>query len=195
MPLSEPGQPRDPVHARAVECRSYRRADGMWDVEGHLTDVKSYSFRNRFRGEVRPGEPIHDMRLRLTVDADYVVREVEAATDAGPYESCPAILPAFQKLKGMRIGPGWRRAVRRELGGVQGCTHLVDLLDPIATVALHTVRWSGSAPADRGRRPPEKPAPPLDACHVWAADGELVRTEYPEHHRERGARRPAGSGG
>ena len=25
-------------------CTGYRRADGLWDVEGHLTDVKTYAF-------------------------------------------------------------------------------------------------------------------------------------------------------
>ena len=157
----------------------------MWDIEGHLSDVKAYPFNNQFRGEVQPGEPLHDMWLRLTVDRDYIVQEVEAVTDAGPYELCPAILPAFQKLKGLKIGRGWNRAVRERLGGSRGCTHLVDLLRPIATVALHTVRWSNSSPANRSDRPgDEKPklAPPLDTCHVWARDGELIRTEYPEYY-------------
>ena len=179
MPLSTPELEREPIHTRAMECRSFRRADGLWDIEGHLTDVKSYPFLNDFRGEVKPGEPLHDMWLRLTVDGDFVVRTVEAVTDAGPHALCPAILPSFRKLEGMRIGPGWNRGVRETLGGALGCTHLVDLLRPIATVAFHTLRWSNSAPANRGRKMRTKP--PLDTCHVWASDGELIRTSYPEY--------------
>lgn len=106
MPLSKPEFEREPIHTRAMECRSFRRADGLWDIEGHLTDVKSYPFLNDFRGEVKPGEPLHDMWLRLTVDGDFVVRAVEAVTDAGPYSLCPAILPSFRKLEGVKIGPG-----------------------------------------------------------------------------------------
>ncbi|MEX2453057.1 MAG: DUF2889 domain-containing protein [Rhodospirillaceae bacterium] len=187
MPLSPLDVDREPIHTRAIECRSFRRSNGLWDIEGHLTDVKTYPFVNSFRGEIRPGEPIHDMWLRLTVDREFIVRAVEAVTDKGPYELCPAILPSFQKLNGLKIGPGWNRRVREALGGALGCAHLVDLLRPIATVAFHTVRWSESAPANRGEaeKPTEKPRaasrPPLNTCHVWASDGEKVRQEYPDY--------------
>lgn len=182
MPLSPPDADREPIHTRSMECRSFRRSDGLWDIEGHLTDIKSYSFFNDFRGEIPPGEPLHDMWLRLTVDRDFMVREVEVTTDKGPYEICPAILPQFQKLKGLKIGPGWNRRVRENLGGSRGCAHLVDLLRPIATVAFHTVQWSDSAPANKGETRERVSRPPLNTCHVWAADGEKVRTEFPEFY-------------
>lgn len=182
MPLTEVTVDRDPIHTRAIECRSYRRADGLWDIEGHLTDIKAYSFSNSFRGEIVPGEPLHDMWIRLTVDRDFIVQSVDAVTDAGPYALCPAILPSFQKLKGLKIGPGWNRRVREHLGGSKGCAHLVDMLKPIATVAFHTVRWSDSAPANEGGQPEKVSRPPVNTCHVWAADGELIRTEHPDFY-------------
>ena len=185
MPLSVPDVERDPIHTRAIECRSFRRADGLWDIEGHLTDIKAYPFVNEFRGEIKPGEPLHDMWLRLTVDRDFVVRGVEVHTDKGPYELCPAILPSFQKLRGLRIGPGWNRHVREHLGGARGCAHLVDLLRPMATVAFHTVRWSDSAPANQGEQAASQSKPPLNTCHVWASDGEMVRTDHPEFYTGR----------
>lgn len=193
MPLSTPDIDREPIHTRAIECRSYRRGDGLWDIEGHLTDVKSYPFVNEFRGEIPPGEPLHDMWLRLTVDRTFTVRNVEVTTDKGPYEICPAILPRFKLLEGLTIGPGWNRAVRERLGGGHGCAHLVDMLRPIATVAFHTVQWSVSAPANAGDGESDPaaadtttkrvPRPPINTCHVWAADGEKVRREYPEYYR------------
>ena len=182
MPLTEVTVDRDPIHTRAIECRSYRRADGLWDIEGHLTDIKAYSFSNSFRGEIVPGEPLHDMWIRLTVDRNFIVQSVDAVTDAGPYALCPAILPSFQKLKGLKIGPGWNRRVREHLGGSKGCAHLVDMLKPIATVAFHTVRWSDSAPANEGGQPEKVSRPPVNTCHVWAADGELIRTEHPDFY-------------
>ena len=121
MPLTPPAT-REAIHHRRIDCRGYRRADGLWDIEGHLTDVKSYPFENAWRGEIQPGEPIHDMWLRLTLDDELTVIEVEAATAAGPFPICGAITPAFATLAGLRIGPGWRREVQRRLGGVNGCT-------------------------------------------------------------------------
>ncbi len=41
MPLSAPA-PRQLMHNRAIECRGYQREDGMWDIEGHLVDTKTY---------------------------------------------------------------------------------------------------------------------------------------------------------
>ncbi len=84
MPLSEVTVERDPIHTRAIECRSYRRADGLWDIEGHLTDIKAYPFLNSFRGEVVPGEPLHDMWIRLTVDGEFIIQKVEPVGSSRP---------------------------------------------------------------------------------------------------------------
>lgn len=174
--LSAPAA-REPIHHRRIDCRGYRRADGLWDIEGHLTDVKSYSFDNEYRGGIEVGEPIHDMWLRLTLDDELTVIRAEAATAAGPFAVCPAINPAFAKLEGLRIGPGWRRAVQTRLGGIQGCTHLVELLGPLATTAYQTIFvWRAQhEPAVEQDRPP----PHLDSCHALARDGDLVRRHYP----------------
>ena len=49
MPLS-PSAPRQLMHNRAIECRGYEREDGLWDIEGHLVDTKTYAdVRARYR--------------------------------------------------------------------------------------------------------------------------------------------------
>lgn len=176
MPLPEPA-PRAPIHTRRVECRGYRREDGLWDIEGALVDIKAYTFTNSFRGDIRPGEPLHAMQIRLTIDDELVIRDVVAVTDAAPYAVCPAIAPAFAKLVGLRIGGGWRKEVLARLGGVQGCTHLVELLWPMATAAYQTVYpiLARERPAAAETRAPAH----LDTCHALARDGEIVRREHP----------------
>lgn len=188
MSLS-PSAPREPIHHRRIDCRGYRRADGLWDIEGHLTDTKSYAFTNSFRGEIAPDEPVHDMWLRLTLDDALTVIRAEAATEAGPFAVCPAITPAFAKLEGLTIGPGWRRAVQARLGGVQGCTHLVELLGPLATTAYQTIHpWRA-----RHQPPAQTDRPPahLDSCHALARDGEVVRRHYPRWYTGPPAEREA----
>jgi hypothetical protein len=44
----------------------YQREDGMWDIEGHLRDIKGYAFESEWRGKVEEGTPVHDMWIRLT---------------------------------------------------------------------------------------------------------------------------------
>ncbi len=190
MPLSPPAE-REPLHRRLIDCRGYRRSDGLWDVEGHITDTKTYSFANQDRGEIRAGEPLHEMWIRLTVDDDMVVRAVEAVTDAGPYRICPDITPAFAALKGLRIAPGWTKAVKQRLGGVHGCTHLVELLGPVATVVYQTLvslrmKKLNATPPDR------KPAV-IDSCHAYRSDGEVVRRRWPNFYTgDKAAESPTG---
>ncbi len=177
MPLPS-AAPREPLHHRAVDCCGYRRADGLFDIEARLTDTKGYGVDNRWRGRLEPGAAIHDMWLRLTVDLDLKIVAVEAATDAAPFPVCAAITPAFRQLEGLTIGAGWRREVIKRLGGVKGCTHLVELLGPLATAAIQTV-----GPLRRAEIPPDPAAGPprhLDGCHALRRDGPVVREHHPE---------------
>jgi len=186
MPLSQ-SKPRQPIHTRQIECRGFRREDGLWDIEGHLTDVKTYGFDGEFRGPVPAGEPVHEMWIRITVDDELVVREIEAVTDKSPYPVCPAITPNFQRLSGLSLRPGFLSKVRERLGGVEGCTHLVELMGPIATTAYQTIypyrhrvlREAGAPPLNP--KPGEKPRL-IDTCHAYKRDGEVVKRLWPEFH-------------
>ena len=180
MPLPEPGE-REHLHTRRYEFQGFRRADGLWDIEGRLTDVKTYAFDNEHRGGIEAGEAIHDMWIRLTLDDDFVVREVEAATEAGPYAACPHAAPNLKGIKGAKAGPGWHRAVRERVGGLEGCTHLTEMLGAMATVAFQTIY-----PARR--RDAKKTAPPtrtprlIDSCHALRSDGEVVKKTWPDFY-------------
>ena len=88
MPLSQPAD-RERLHTRSIEINGYRRADSQFDIEAHLTDVKSYGQTNYDRGFIDAGDPIHDMWLRLTVDESMQINAVEAVSDKTPYQLCP----------------------------------------------------------------------------------------------------------
>jgi hypothetical protein len=186
MPLSPPAERRQ-YHTRDIQCRGYFRADGLWDIEGQMTDVKTYDFSNSDRGEVKAGEPVHAMHIRLTLDDSFEIKAVEAATDHGPFSVCAAIAPSYEKLVGVKIGPGFRKAVKDRLGGVAGCTHLTELLYPMATVAYQTLYASrNQARRDAGlpveedfNRPKRKPRQ-IDSCHALRADGPVVRDQWPD---------------
>ena len=187
MPLSSPADRRQ-IHDRTVQCRGFRRADGLWDIEGHLTDVKTYAFGNAFRGVIEPGEPLHDMWLRLTVDDQLTIIAAEAVMDRFPYHICCDIAPAFKKLEGLRIGPGLWKEIRQRLGGVNGCTHLVELIRPVATTAFQTIypilaRERGELPDERHARAPSHKRPALlNTCHSYASDSEVVRIHWPDFY-------------
>ncbi len=178
MPLSEP-KPRKEVHTRKIVLRGYEREDGLYDIEAQLTDTKSYSFVSEHRGEVTPGTPLHGMWMRMTVDVSLNILECEAATDHGPYAACPSAAPNFSRLAGLRIRPGFLKEANSRVAGTVGCTHLRELLQQMATTAYQAVyaarerRW-----AEARERPEEKPAL-LDSCLAYAADGPVVRRQWP----------------
>src|SRR5262249_43965799 len=64
MPLSPPA-PREHLHTRNIECTGYLRTDGMWEVDAHLTDTKTYDFQSSERGDMPAGRHVHDMWIRL----------------------------------------------------------------------------------------------------------------------------------
>ena len=185
MPLSEPA-PRKLSHSRVLEIKGYERDDGLWDIEGHLTDIKPFPIGDRSGAEAKraPGEPIHDMWLRLTIDDGFEIRAAEAHMDHSPYSICPEVAPNFDRLAGLKIGPGWNRLVRERLGGVHGCTHLVEMLAQIATAAFQTL-WP--VRAQRYQKGSEAVPPPglINSCHSYRADGPVVQAKFPSRHRPR----------
>lgn len=179
MTLSKPVS-RKLLHNRKVECFGFERDDGLWDIEGHLVDTKTYDFANRDRGSIRAGEPLHEMWLRLTLDLDLKVHDVEARTVWGPYSICGDITEDFKALVGLSIKPGWTQKTRELLGGIKGCTHLVELLGPIATTAFQTV-YAARAQRSKAAGKRERPAL-IDSCHAWASDSPVVAKRFPEFY-------------
>ncbi len=128
------------MHTRTVECRGYLRDDGLWDIEGHLIDTKPFAIPNEDRGgEIPAGEPLHEMWIRLTVDTDLVVHDVEVCTDHSPYSVCGDIVENFKALKGSPSRPGGRRRPASCSAGPRDARTCVELLGPVATTAFQTV--------------------------------------------------------
>ena len=117
MPLPS-SAPRELKHTRAVTCHGYQREDGLFDIEGRMTDSKTYDIDNQDRGgQIKAGEYIHDMSIRLTLDLDFLIHQVEAVIDDSPFNACPRISERFKQLEGVRIAPGWNAQIRRMFAG------------------------------------------------------------------------------
>ncbi len=178
-PLSAPVE-RKHLHTRHYEFQGYQRADGLWDIEGHMTDTKTYSFPNAWRGEIKAGEPIHDMWIRLTLDDELVVQDIEAKTAGSPFRICGAITPAYAAMKGLKVGKGWNRRIKELFAGAHGCTHHTEMLGAMATVAFQTI----SSARKKWREPDGAKTRPslLDSCHAFASDGEIAKKNWPEFY-------------
>lgn len=176
MPLP-PSVPREELHLRRIEVRGYRRVDGLYDVEAHMVDTKAQALTVGAGRLVQPGEPVHDMSVRLVVNEQLDVIDVIACTDAAPHGICPEAPKTLQSLQGLRIGAGWSKAIGERLAGRKGCTHLTELLKPLATVAFQTL-WKvreNQPPAVDANGKPRK----IDSCYAYASDRDVVRDKWP----------------
>jgi Protein of unknown function (DUF2889) len=172
MPLSAPAVSRDPLHHRNISVRGYKRADGNFDIEGHLHDTKAVEFKVA-SGLRQPGESIHSMWLRITIDRTLTIVDAEACTDAMPYVGyCDQIGPAYKQLIGLAIRPGFSSRVKELFNSTRGCTHITDLISSVATTAFQTI-------AGQGLQDPQKMPYQLDKCHALALDAPAVARYYP----------------
>jgi Protein of unknown function (DUF2889) len=175
MPLT-PSTNRQALHHRAISARGYKRDDGLFEVEAHLQDTKSFDFK-LVSGVRDANTAIHEMWLRLIYDVSLTIIDAEAATDAAPYVgACETITPKYKQLIGMSMRPGFSEHVRNTFGSVAGCTHLTDLISIAATTAFQNL--AGQLPSDATRQPY-----PLNRCHALALDGAVVEEFYPQWHK------------
>jgi hypothetical protein len=175
MPLPISEIERELVHTRRVRYEGYKRADGLWDIEAHLTDVKNHDFALK-TGVRRAGLPVHDMTVRVTIDRKFNVVDAVAVSDAVPYPGgCETIGPAYRKLIGLNLVKKFRDAVKERLGGVQGCTHITEMLAGLPTAAIQSFAGEMREERPAGRKPFQ-----LDQCHAMDTSGETVLKWYPE---------------
>ncbi|SDP04403.1 DUF2889 domain-containing protein [Afipia sp. GAS231] len=172
------------MHTRTIECNGYLRDDGLWEVEARMRDTKPFSqSASRYREELKPGDSVHDIALRLAIDDSMTVREAQATMRATPYPTCIEVEPILQRLIGERIGSGWRKVVQSKLGRLESCTHLSELLGPAVTTLFQTMSH-GSNPegldslADQRART-ERPFF-VGGCHSWRNDGPIVADMFPQ---------------
>jgi hypothetical protein len=187
--LSEPSK-RTFINRRNIVCEGYQRDDGLLEIDAQLLDVLGFESTNPWRGTVSPGQPIHRMLVRLAFSTDMVIREVEVTTTNAPFPACREVPPVFRRLVGLKISRGFSREARARVGGTEGCTHLLAILDVIAATAMQTLATSIRGEGKRNVFSPVPGADPsrpplIDSCHGYAADGPVVETLWPLHYRPR----------
>lgn len=178
MPLPPPVE-RSEIHHRRIELRGYRRVDGLYDIDARMVDAKTSDLTLEGGRVVPRGDSIHDMSIRIVVDEDLNVIDIVASTDASPFGICREATRLLEAMKGRRIAPGWSAAVREQFAGRKGCTHLTELLGPVATVAfqaLSQVRNAKPPAVDTDGRPRK-----IDSCYAYASDREIVQRRWPMH--------------
>ena len=149
--------------------------------EMHMRRIETRAFARQ-----APSDAVHDIRVRLTLDDERIIRDVGVEMGSMPLGSCHEIKESLRPLIGECVGRGWRQILRK-IPRNATCVHVHEVLVPMATV-VHQGMSMG--------RDPEKPAivrdtsladQPffVDDCHSWRANGPVVAQFYPQFSRKR----------
>lgn len=187
MTLPAPA-PRKPLHTRKISFEGFLRDDGLWDIDAELVDTKTYPMHMRQGRSLEPGDPIHHMRIRVTVDDALKITDIATAMNSAPFPECQWAADPMKKLIGVTLGAGWRKAIESAIGGVGGCTHLRELLFNVATAAFQTIpTYRDQQREARGEVQKAGSAPPyyLGKCKAWDFDGPVVERVMPLFYRWR----------
>ncbi len=163
------------VHTRKIEINTFDLGNHRVLVEGELEDTR----RPPSSAEESETGPflVHHLVARIWVQGpDLTISAVDAGMKRIPRQECPEVLPAVQKLVGLKIITGFTQKVKDLIGNVKGCSHLTNLFLTLGPVAVQGY-W-----AAYGRRPEarslDNPAISrvIDSCHVWRKDGPYVQS-------------------
>jgi len=155
---------------------------------GAASRHQAFVQHDHFRGELQPGDPVHDIGLRLAVDDSLTIREAQAMMRATPFPTCIEVEPILQRLVGERIGKGGARSFGARWA-TGDCTHLSELLGPpsrrcfrrcpTANRRKPATRWTIIAPSPSGH------------FHRWLpflrTDGPVVAEIFPQFATTRSA--------
>jgi hypothetical protein len=173
------------LHDREYRVRAYRKTADLILIRGAVRDQKPPGLYL----EIDPDPlTIHHMQVEIDVELPSMeIKRAEVVFESHPNETCPDIVPHYDKLVGLSIARGFTHRVRELFGGPRGCTHTTALLQAMAPVAIQCI-WSmrasnaRQAAAQSGSATMRPTAEQLRAswqmnlntCHVWAEDSEWV---------------------
>ena len=159
---------RKAIHTRDIQSQVWLLDDELWEIEIRLLDTKGYDTRVGLDRELPAGDALHEMRIRLEVGFDQVIRKIDVAMPYTPFEICPGVMRNFDSLVGESMARGWNALLSERFSGAGGCRHLVDMLRSAATVLFQAMSYQHEFT-------PEQIPYWTDSCHAFRKDGEVIR--------------------
>ncbi len=168
----------DRVHTRDIRIATYAAGEDSIVVEGTLLDQRlkdSYYFT----GEKKQPGTIHHMIVRILLKGrNLLIEDVEVEMPCVPREGCEELWESLEPIKGLSISPGFTNEVKKRIGGIKGCYHLMALLLAMAPAAVQGYfSFRALKPMGVENIPNEERMKyiPVDTCRMWRREGPLVR--------------------
>ena len=177
---------REELHHRKIDLRFYSRSDGLYEVVAEMMDTKSHPFKLQLRDEPLPPQtPIHHMVMTMVVDEFLEVKNIKAEMKATPFGVCLEAQNTLSGVIGLKIGPGWTKKIKDLLGGSASCTHLMELLGPMATTAFQGMAPKRMQAVDRPENEHMRVGK-VNSCYAYAEHREVIARLWPKLYRPKG---------
>lgn len=166
------------VYERQLTFKTYPLEHDRVIVEGWLKDERLVQ---GFYWDGKPRKPgvIHGLCVRLLVGGwPLSILDAEAEMPDVPHELCPTTRESVKKIINVDIASGYTKEVKKRLGGIKGCVHLMHLILAMGPAALHGY-WVQSS--RRHKAVPhlidEIPGISLliNSCQLWKEDGPILQ--------------------
>ena len=107
----------------------------------------------------------------------FTILEAHAALRGAPFDGCAATTQGAARFVGLSVIKGFTAAALERVGGAAGCAHLTALVIALTPVIPQA---SGALAGLLKLSPDQKlrnraTNPQVDSCHMWRADGPLVK--------------------
>lgn len=181
MTLPQAAATRQLKHRRQIDVQVYVRDDGLWEVDAVLVDTKT-RVAHLADGDRPAGTPIHEMLLRLVVNAQLDILQAGSETRWMPYPGqCNEHESVYQRLVGLNLLQNFRKNVRERVGGVQGCTHITEMAQVLPTAVVQA--FAGEVIDTRGEAQDASQPFQIDRCHALRSSGPVVQQHHPRWFR------------
>lgn len=165
------------IHSRTIDMGSYSEGPDHMIFTASLIEKRLTPYYLS-TGEKQPAGELHNLRIKLRVKIpEMLIQDIEAEMIEVPREECRDILEAFQKIKGLKIEQGFSSKIKKILGGIEGCTHLVHLLLTLAPAALQGMWTQKSGKMQSGLNPERLKKLSgilIDTCYTWRQHGDAA---------------------
>lgn len=153
-----------PLHTRSLTVALTAGQPGRWHARGDVIDLRKAGFVPMM-SELQPAGIVHQMTIDLELDADTLAivaletSQPHVAIEASPtsaFESCRDPIGNLDGLVGAAFDEGFHATLASVFGGPRGCSHLVTLLQTMAS-ALPLARDFERELGASGEREPGEP--------------------------------------
>lgn len=173
--LDDNSYKRKKIHSRNMKISTYEYDEKNMVVEGKLEEdilIPVY-----ISGKKRQPHTVHHMVIRMFIECpSLTIKNITVEMPGIPYDECMETADSLDRIKGLKIAPGFTSKVIKILGENKRCLHLKTLLLAIAPTVLQGY-WTFNV-----RKPSSGVVAPdvldnylIDTCWVWRKDGPRSR--------------------